>query len=274
VVLLVVAPLAGWAAESMAKGEEFYDFDLETLQGEPVRIHQTLGEKATVVLFWASWSPRSAEALADYQALYKEHAARGLRVVAVNVEHEEWDPAETDKVRGFADAAGAIYPVVLDKDLTLFATTGFTSVPSSILVDGGRKVEGILQGYPTTQRVDFRNEVLRTIGVLPEEGGQRVEQGSSYVPRGKAAMYLKMGQVYVAKGKRQHGLNLLTKAVAEDPEYREAYRALVAALASSGRMEEAEQVRAALARLEQSPCDEVADGQGTITLAKASIPCP
>lgn len=266
---LFLAPLVAVAAP--ATGDTLGDFTLETLKGEQVQLSRSLGEKATLVLFWAAWSPRSAEALADYQELFDAHGTDGLRVVAVNVEHQEWDPTEAGKIQGVAREAGVTYPLALDKDLSVFASYGFTSVPSSILLDAGGAVAETLEGYPATQRHDFADRVQRILGIMEAPQPKAAALRGAYVPKGKAAAHLRMGQLYVSQGKRNQGLKILSKAVAEDPDYREAYRVLAAALASSGRMEEAERVRSALAERMQRPCP---DGSGLVVARATHTPCP
>jgi peroxiredoxin len=140
-----------------------------------VQLSRALGEKATLVLFWAAWSPRSAEALEDYQELLDAHAPHGLQVVAVTVEHQEWDPSQARRIREMADDAGGTYPLALDKDLSVFATLGFTAVPSSILLDRAGAVAGVLEGYPAIQRHEFAAQVEQTLGITvhprPRSGG-------------------------------------------------------------------------------------------------------
>ncbi|MDF1554364.1 MAG: redoxin domain-containing protein [Deferrisomatales bacterium] len=267
--MLFLAPLVAVAAP--ATGDTLGDFTLETLDGERVQLSRSLGEKATLVLFWAAWSPRSAEALADYQALFDAHGADGLGVIAVNVEHQAWDPTEVGKIQGVAREAGVTYPLALDRDLSVFARYGFTSVPSSILLDARGAVAGTLEGYPATQRHELAARVERMVGIVDAPQRKAAARQDTYAPKGKAAAHLRMGQLYLSQGKRDQGLDLFSKAVAEDPEYREAYRVLAAALASSGRTEEAEKVRSALAELMQRPCP---DGSGVVVARAPAPPCP
>ena len=270
ILILFLLPTGAMAAPNA--GERLRDFTLETLDGEQVQLSRSLGEKATLVLFWAAWSPRSAEALADYQELFQTHGpTNGLRVVAVNVEHQEWDPEEAHKIQGMTREAGATYPLALDKDLSVFAASGFTSVPSSILLDDSGAVAGTLEGYPGTLRQEFHKQVLLALGVPERSRPEAAAVPDVYTPKGKAATYLRMGQLYLSKGKRNQGINLLTKAVSEDPAYQEVYRVLAAALASSGRMEEAERIRAALASLQQRPCG---DDSGPLVALARTAPCP
>ena len=135
-------------------GQEIDGFMLSTLDGEEVELYPSLGTKATLMVFWASWSPRSAEILKDAQAIYKEHGPTELTVIAVNVEHSEWNPAEAEQIRGVGTTAGATYPMVLDKDLEVFNHYGVVAVPSSMILDKDGKVLQMLSGYASmTNRI-------------------------------------------------------------------------------------------------------------------------
>ncbi|MHB8766382.1 MAG: TlpA disulfide reductase family protein, partial [Deferrisomatales bacterium] len=107
---LTLAPDGAGAFKRTEVGDPLRDFALESWSGEPVRRSKHRGAKATVVVFWAAWSPRSGEILADLQALYAAHGPESLRVVAVNVERQSWDPAEAAQLAEAFRKAGATYP--------------------------------------------------------------------------------------------------------------------------------------------------------------------
>lgn len=235
-----------WSGE-LPTGSPARDFTLETLDGMPVRLFEQLGSEATVVVFWAAWSPRSVEVLADLQTLYGKYGPERLRVIGVNVEHEGWDPSEAFKVAAVAEDAGATYPVVLDKDLSTFSRYGFTVVPSSVLTDSEGRVLSVLQGYPDMGRGAFRDRVLETLGTKAESGPE--VSAPAYKPRGQAGLNFRMGELLWAKGRRHDGLNKVMEAVAEDPAYCQAYDFLASALRFLGREEEANRVEAQLSMI-------------------------
>ncbi len=105
----------------------------------------------TVVLFWATWSPRSAEALADLQQLY---ARSGAAVAAVNV-----DTGDGELVAAVEKAArDTQFPVFMDRGLELYQQWGVVAVPSMALVDGAGHVVSTLDGYAPGQRSAFLQE--------------------------------------------------------------------------------------------------------------------
>jgi peroxiredoxin len=233
----------------LAVGDELTDFRLPSLAGETVRLSQALGTKATVVVFWATWSPRSAEALADLQQLYAQYAPAGLGVIAVNVDGEGASSARPETVATAVGRAGVAYAVVIDEDLEAFRELGVVAVPSIVLTDASRRIVALVDGYAPATRRDFRERVLEIVGaartgVEPAPSAPGADQ-----PTGSAAKYLQMGRLYLEKGRRKDGLKVLAQAVAEDPGNAEACAELVEVLERLGRYEEAARVGAQLAHL-------------------------
>jgi peroxiredoxin len=241
VICAAAGPSAG-ARGVLRVGEPAKDFALDTVEGPGIRLSQSLGQKATLVVFWAAWSSRSAEALEDFQKMYAEYGKGSLQVIAVNVEHEEWNPDEAEQIAAVIERTQVTYPVALDKGLSVFHAYGFTAVPSSVLMDENGTVVEVLAGYPSTLRVEFHEKVFETLGALQPEPTGKPTEVTKYVPKGKAGTYFQMGRMLFKKGKREKGLNLISRAIAEDPNYLEANVFLAEALTRMGRLDEAKRI--------------------------------
>jgi len=76
-------------------------FALPDLSGQVFDSSSLAGSPAAVV-FWSSWSPRSADVLNDFKQLHGEFGAKGLRVVAVGVDGENLPSDRVREVREFA----------------------------------------------------------------------------------------------------------------------------------------------------------------------------
>lgn len=245
------------AFKRIAVGDSVKDFTLETLDGKPLRLSESLGRKATLIVFWAGWSPRSSEALADFQRLYAEHGPGDLQVVAVDVAHQNWEPRELAKAEARLGDLQLGFPVAFDKDLAVFDAYGVIAVPSTVLADARGRVVALLEGYSHMTRDGFREEVLRVLGVAPErEAPAPVRSG--YRPKGKAARYYQMGELLLRKEMPRKAAGVLERAVKEDPGYRDAYLRLAEALEADGRAEDAAAAReraAALAGAQTAPAE-------------------
>jgi len=254
VALLFLVPPSGQAFKRTDLGQPLKDFSLESAAGGTVRLAESLGSKATLLVFWATWSPRSAEALDGFQQLYAEHREAGLQVLAVNVEHQDWDPAEAAQLAEFARARGLTFPVLFDKDLGVFNDYGVIAVPSTALAGPDGVIVELLEGYANMTRHDFRERVLRLLGVLPPEPEAPAEP-VGYQPKGKAVRYAQMGHVLLERGMPSKAERAFRQALEEDPQWPGGHLGLAEVLAAQGKDEEAARARERAA--------ELAGGAGT-----------
>ncbi len=253
-VLMAAGPAA--AFKRTAVGEPVKDFTLERLDGKPLHLKENLGTRATLVVFWAIWSPRSAEALADFQELYEKYASRGLQVIGVNVEHQEWEPGAEGEIRAFLDALGIAFPVVVDRTLEVFNAYGVIAVPSTVLADGSGRIVALLEGYAYTTRFDFRDRVLELLGVVRPRVTE-AKAKPTYRPRGKAERYARMGAILLEREMPQRAVPAFRRAIKEDPDYPEAHEGLARAYDMLGKADKAAREAAlaaeARARLGEEP---------------------
>jgi peroxiredoxin len=228
-------------------GQPIRDFHLKTLDGEPFTLSEHLGAKATLVVFWATWNPRSAEALADFQKLQVERRGEGLKVVAVNVEREGLKAEDLARVRDEVARLGITYPVLLDWKLSVYNEYGVVAVPSTLLADGEGRVVELVEGYGTIARQEFPDRVLAALGVE----AARPEASAAALPpaQDKAYRYLQMGELFLQRGMEERAEKAFRTAIREDPGYVKAHEALAELLESEGIELEAAEVRSQIAAM-------------------------
>ena len=163
----LLAALPSTAFQRLAVGDSVADFSLVGFKGEIVHLADVKGRKATVIVFWATWSPRSLDALADLQKLFKERGPDDLRVIAVNEEHESWEAGEFERVSEYVGKLGLTFSVVADLDLSLYEKYGVSVLPSLVVLDAEGRVLATLTSYPEHLRADFYEQVLRPLGPPP-----------------------------------------------------------------------------------------------------------
>lgn len=238
--VLLASPAAAFKRTEV--GEPLKDFRLQTLDGRTLVLSESLGAKATLVIFWAAWNPRSAEILADVQKLVAEHGSQGLAVIAVNVEHQEEPTAEEQaKIRQAVATSGLTFPVVLDRGLAVYSEYGVVAVPSTVRADGQGKIVELLEGYATSARLELKERVLEALGVGVDKPHEAV---ASLPPaQAKAYRYLQMGEMFLQRGMKERAAKAFRTAVAEDPGYVKAYEALAALLDEEGQSGEAAAIR-------------------------------
>ena len=109
-VMLFAIPHAGAAFKYLKVGMEVPEFSLKTLEGQEYTLAQVKGQPATLVVFFATWSPRSTPALEDAQKLAAQYADKGFRVLAVNVNRLSLGPddrRQIDELKDEPQADGA-----------------------------------------------------------------------------------------------------------------------------------------------------------------------
>lgn len=114
------------------------DFSLGDLNGDLVSLSSLKG-RFVILNFWATWCGPCRIEMPDLDQLYREHAAHGLTVLAVNMTQTD----SVQAVEAFVDELDLSFPVLLD-------TTGEVS----------NQRYGVL-GLPTTYFVDREGTIMR-----------------------------------------------------------------------------------------------------------------
>lgn len=223
--LVLAAP--GFSSDAMAfkrtsVGETVVNFELTDLEGKPFTLSESIGSKATIVLFWAAWSPRSADFISDIQAMLDEHGDKGLKAMGVNVEHQEWDANDAAKISKVIVDTGAKFPMVIDKGLEVFNAYGVAAVPSAVMIDNQGVALKLISGYGTMAKFELKDYVEEYLGVAKvKEPVVKAPEG--YQPKGKAIRYMRMAERMFEKHNNTKALRLVKQAVEADPDYAEAY---------------------------------------------------
>jgi len=169
-ILCLISSSALFSAPAMAlrnvtEGQELKAQTLTGMAGETIEVKAS-GPKVTLVVFWASWSPRSLKALADFQELYAKNGGNGkLEVIAINVEQPSPTKAQVEMAKTLAKKAGVKYKLAMDENLTVYKQLGVVAVPSAVLTDKTGKVLEVLDGYPPEQSAEFKNKAIQALKV-------------------------------------------------------------------------------------------------------------
>ena len=257
------------AFKRTAQGENLKEFRLDTVAGDSLSLAASRGEKATLVVFWSTWSPRSTQLLGDLQRLFAEHGGSGLQILAINAEHAEWDPATLDQVAETVAAEGLTYPVVIDRDLSVYSEYGVVAMPSALLADGEGKILVLQEGYPTAARLELRDQVLTALGLLEPPPAGEVAVSRERLTDPKIRRKVEMGRLLLQRRRPDRAVKVLEETIAEDPTYAEAYKVLATVLDALERGTEADAARAKWAELEQ-PLETAAAAPGGETTARSA----
>lgn len=166
---LHAAPKAAAAFRNIQGGMEAPEFALRGVDGAGVSLDAFKKEKAVLLVFWATWSERSLAELSDIQKLLAEYGPKGLKAVAVNVDHEHMTDQDLNAVREKTAALGLTFPVAVDAGLSTFRSYGVVAVPSTAILGEGGVIRNAFNGYPTFAFRDMKDQVEILLGLKKEE---------------------------------------------------------------------------------------------------------
>ena len=106
-------------------------FAANTLDARPAR-RALDAYKGQVVLLnvWATWCPPCRTEMPSMQALYKDFAPRGFKIVAVSID----DPGDEQKVRAFVTQFGLTFDILHDPSGAIKQIYQTTGVPENFLI--------------------------------------------------------------------------------------------------------------------------------------------
>ncbi|HKE85282.1 MAG TPA: TlpA disulfide reductase family protein [Vicinamibacterales bacterium] len=134
--------------------------ELRGPKGTPARLSDFKG-KIVLVKFWASWCPQCAEVFASLDGLDRDYRARGVEVIAVNV----------DEHRSNADAFLKAHPsrvrVLFDARARAFAAFGASGVPASFLIDRRGVIRHSHEGDTDVSPREYREEIDALLAESP-----------------------------------------------------------------------------------------------------------
>lgn len=232
--LLFASPSTPAAFKNVVSGEPPPAFTLRGLDGAEHSSADILPGKVTVIVFWATWSPRSLEVLTDLATLAGELQGESFQAVAINAEHPEITRGDQEKIKELTAGSSAL--ILLDDGLKSFSEYGTMALPSMLVTDKAGKVVFSMAGYPTTMRTDLPDAVKRALGLITEEEVAVVEE---YVPKNRALMYYNMGKRLYEKGQEEKAEKQLLDSVERDPEYVKSRLLLGIIYKKTGRPDEA-----------------------------------
>lgn len=212
---LAVAPPAP-ALEGLQPGMKAPVLSRETLDGRRITVAGAPGARATLLVFWATWSLAAQDVLGRAEQLAARHREQGLAIIGVNVESPQPSADELGRVRGLVARLGWSFPVVLDRGLEAFHAYGVVAVPSSVLVGGDGTVLATLAAYPIAGREEFFDAVEATVLGRP---AHRRAAPTGPQPHPRAVRYFNLARTMVARGLADQADGNLRKAIEADPAF-------------------------------------------------------
>jgi Tfp pilus assembly protein PilF/peroxiredoxin len=212
------------------------DFSLKDIDGKDTSLSGLLEKKAIVIVFWSTWSRKSAPALKRFEEYYRKYRDRGIQLIGVNVDKQSISAGDLDTVKKVVHELGITFPVLIDRGLKTFHKYNVIAVPSTVVIVDG-KISYELPAFPLVGTEAMFDYLL----VLAGEELQK-EVKAQYVPDHKAVANTSLALQLVKKKMYMMAYHLFNKAIETDPKYMLPYFEFARLSMSEGKHQEAEEV--------------------------------
>ena len=135
---------------------------LQTLDGETITLSDLHGQ-AVLINFWASWCPPCRNEMPAIQQVYEEYRDEGFIVLAVNSQEQD------ARVAAFAEPLGLTFPILIDRDGSVFDDYQVAALPTTFFVDRAGVIRGVTTGG-FLSRAFFESVVASRVVVV--KGGE------------------------------------------------------------------------------------------------------
>ncbi len=142
------------------------DFELEDLEGNKVRLSDLEG-KIVFLNFWATWCPPCRDEMPHMQTFYEKYKDEDVVILGINpnqVENQGTDNAERaeEKVREFIDDNGFTFPILLDRDDSVWEVYQQRGIPANYMIDKEGTVKYLKPGaFSSLEEMEAFLEALK-----------------------------------------------------------------------------------------------------------------
>lgn len=120
-----------------------YDFDLQDIDGNSVKLTELLKTGPVFLQFWATWCVPCKEEMKVLNELYGKYKDSGFVYVAVSID----DQKTSSKVKPFIESKGYKFITLFDTDKNVFSNYGGQDPPFSVFLDRKGNVIKSYSGY-------------------------------------------------------------------------------------------------------------------------------
>jgi len=229
---------------------------LAARDGSEVRLPAEDG--LTVVLFWATWSPRSKKALEVWERYSKEYGDQPLSVITVNADNQRMGAEDLIRVDNYIEENSVGLPVIIDENLDLFNETGVVANPTTLFFKNDGKLIYKLASFPTSATLDLKEALEIHLGIAPEEEmTEKADSEPVYQPLNNAQLYYNLAVNLKKKGFPKKARDRFVVSLQRDPQYPDPLTALEEDFFADGRTPEAESALGSFLR--KGGLDELAE---------------
>lgn len=125
--------------EGIQEGQIALDFELETLDGETVKLSDYKGQRV-MLNFWATWCPPCRAEMPDMQ---KFQDNKDVQILAVNLTETEAGRAQ---VENFMDELNLSMTVPMDEESAVSTDYSVMAYPTTYMIDSNGRIQSVMMG--------------------------------------------------------------------------------------------------------------------------------
>ncbi len=122
-------------ANQLKAGDDAPDFNVTTINGEPIKLSELKGNKPVYLKFWATWCSYCKAELPHLQSIYDQYGD-DIEVIAINVGIND----SIANIGKLYSENGYKLPTVFDQKGTITNSFGVIGTPHHILIDRDGKI--------------------------------------------------------------------------------------------------------------------------------------
>jgi cytochrome c biogenesis protein CcmG/thiol:disulfide interchange protein DsbE len=137
-----------------------FDFDLQDLDGNSVKLSEMLAKGPVMVQFWATWCVPCKEEMKGLNDLWMKYKDSGFGYLAVSID----DQKTLSKVKPFIETKGYKFTVLFDSDKNVFKSYGGQDPPFSVLISKTGDVIKTYSGFLPGDDVKVDEDIKNALG--------------------------------------------------------------------------------------------------------------
>jgi len=139
------------------------DFELNTVEGDTLRLSDHVGKEVLVLAFWDTWCEPCKTELPHLDRMYRAHKDKGLLVLAISMD----DPSTAMQVAPYVHESGFAFPVLLDpssKAANLYNT--HKTAPYTVIIGRDGKIAQEGSGFEPAAAKPMEERIEKLLAAL------------------------------------------------------------------------------------------------------------
>ncbi|MFC0876726.1 TlpA disulfide reductase family protein [Saccharicrinis sp. FJH2] len=150
--LLIVLFLFLFTAQIRAQN---VDIEMKSTDNKWVNLQDQLGEKLTIIDFWATWCKPCLNAMPKINSIYESYKNKGVNVIGISVD----SPRNHSKVKPLLSSLKITYPVLFDMDEDLKNELNVSVMPTLCILNSEGKLIYTHEGFTPGDEEKIKEEI-------------------------------------------------------------------------------------------------------------------